>query len=324
MTPTLSEIARAALARHVSAPATLAAGLSGGMDSTALLDSLSPPPAGVSLCACHVHHGASPRADSWAAFCEKICAEKNIPLTVFRADPPPVRATEETLREIRLRAFARMKTDFIALAHHADDQNETALFRLLRGTGLAGLSAMRECAPLQGARHILVLRPFLRVARADILNYARERRLIWVEDEDNLNLGRKRNFLRRKVLPLLGREFPNANKAPGAVAMRLGESANLLRELAQVDSHFAADPQSGEWETEKLRELGSTRVANLLHSELSAMGSPPAERAAREAARQIVSARPGARMSFAFGRHRLVARGTRLAWAGRPVKKGGG
>lgn len=299
------------------------------MDSAALLDSLSPPPEGVALSACHVNHAVSPRADAWAKFCQDICARRGVPLSVFHADslgPPAARPTEEALRAVRLRAFARMKADFIALAHHADDQNETTLFRLLRGTGPAGLAAMRECAPLQGGRSVFVLRPFLRVPRAEILAQARARRLAWVEDEDNLNLERKRNFLRRKLLPLALRAFPSARKAPGAAAARLAESADLLRALAALDSRAAAAGGKGAdnpegWDLEKLRELGAGRVANLLHSELSAAGAPPAERATREAARQIVSARPGARMVFAFGRRRLAARDGRLAWAGEGARK---
>ena len=364
MKPTPAEIARAVVARNVAAPASLAVGLSGGMDSVALLDALSPPPKGVAVSACHVNHAVSPRADAWARFCKNVCAARGIPFVVFHADsfgPPPRRPAEEALRAIRLRAFARMKTDFVALAHHADDQNETALFRLLRGAGLAGLAAMREVAPLQGMRSVFVLRPFLRIPRSEILAHARMRRLAWVEDEDNLNLARKRNFLRRKILPLAACAFPNAGKSPGAVATRLAESADLLRTLAVLDSQAASGnknnadglegpngldgpdglegPDGSEgpdgleksdgsdgseegWELGKLRELGAGRVANLLHSELSEMGSPPAERATREAARQIVSARPGARLVFAFGRHRLASREGRLAWVGR-VGRGG-
>ena len=345
MKPTPAEIARAVVARNVAAPASLAVGLSGGMDSVALLDALSPPPKGVAVSACHVNHAVSPRADAWAKFCQSACAARGIPVSVFHADsfgPPPRRPAEEALRAIRLRAFARMKTDFVALAHHADDQNETALFRLLRGAGLAGLAAMREVAPLQGMRSVFVLRPFLRIPRSEILAHARMRRLAWVEDEDNLNLARKRNFLRRKILPLAACAFPNAGKAPGAVATRLAESADLLRTLAVLDSQAASgnknnadglegpdgsdgsdgsDESEEGWELGKLRELGVGRVANLLHSELSEMGSPPAERATREAARQIVSARPGARLVFAFGRHRLASREGRLAWVGRGGRK---
>ena len=339
MKQTPAEIARAVVARNVAAPASLAVGLSGGMDSVALLDALSPPPKGVAVSACHVNHAVSPRADAWARFCKNVCAARGIPFVVFHADsfgPPPRRLAEEALRAIRLRAFARMKTDFVALAHHADDQNETALFRLLRGAGLAGLAAMREVAPLQGMRSVFVLRPFLRIPRSEILAHARMRRLAWVEDEDNLNLARKRNFLRRKILPLAACAFPNAGKAPGAVATRLAESADLLRTLAVLDSQAAsgnknnADGLEGSdgsdgseegWELGKLRELGVGRVANLLHSELSGLGSPPAERATREAARQIVSARPGARLVFAFGRHRLASREGRLAWVGRGGRK---
>ena len=315
---TAGDVARKVLRRRVGASASVTVGLSGGMDSVALLDALAPAPEGVALSACHVHHGVSANADGWARFCGEVCAARDVPLSVFRAKAAGRRPTEEALREMRLRAFARMKVDFVALAHHADDQNETALFRLLRGTGLAGLAAMREVAPLQGMRNVFVLRPFLRVPRADILAYAKERRLEWVEDEDNLNLARKRNFLRRKLLPMAGREFPNAHKAPGAVATRLAESADLLRELAELDGDCASESGEG-WALEALRELGAERVANLLHSELTEMGAPPPERATREAARQIVSARPGARMAFAFGRHRLVARGGRLVWAGENI-----
>ena len=318
---TAGDVAREVLRRRVGASASVAVGLSGGMDSVALLDALAGAGLeGGALSACHVHHGVSANADEWARFCGEVCAARSVPLSVFRAKAAGRRPTEEALREMRLRAFARMKVDFVALAHHADDQNETALFRLLRGTGLAGLAAMREVAPLQGMRKVFVLRPFLRVPRADILAYAKERRLEWVEDEDNLNLARKRNFLRRKLLPLAGREFPNARKAPGAVATRLAESADLLRELAELDGDCASGSEAGEgWALEALRELGAERVANLLHSELTEMGAPPPERATREAARQIVSARPGARMAFAFGRHRLVARGGRLVWAGENI-----
>ena len=316
MEQTAGEIARGVLARRVDAPARVTVGISGGMDSVALLDAVATMPLdGVTVSACHVHHGVSPCADAWARFCGEVCEAHEVPLSVFYVKPPMRRPTEEAMREARLRAFARMRVDFVALAHHADDQNETALFRLLRGTGLAGLAAMREVAPLQGRRDVFLVRPFLRVARADILAYAKERRLEWVEDEDNLNLARKRNFLRRKLLPTAGREFPNAHKAPGAVANRLAESADLLRELAELDAERASGSGEG-WGLEELRGLGAERVANLLHSELSRMGAPPPERATREAARQIVAARPGARLAFVFGRRRLVARGGRLVWVG--------
>ena len=325
----LREVVRDALLRRVPSEATVAVGLSGGMDSVALLDAMSESvPDGIVLRACHVHHGVSARADAWAAFCESVCAARNIPLQVVRKKPR--RVSEDALRELRLRAFADAGADFVALAHHADDQNETALFRMLRGTGLAGLTGMRELSPLPGDGRIGILRPFLKVPRSAIFSYARERRLRWAEDEDNLNLARRRNFLRWKLLPLAARSFPNAGGAPGAVAARLADSADLLRALAAADSESASGPDDDPnnpspdddasraegWSVERLRTLGEARVANWLHSELSLRGAPPPERAALEAARQIVSARPGARMSFAFGRHKLVARGTRLAWAG--------
>src|SRR5512139_1241042 len=129
--------------------------LSGGLDSVVLLHVLAQlsPSFSWRLGALHVHHGISPHADAWAEFCAKLCASHEIPLQVERVDIAPLRdmGIEAAARQLRHAALARQPVDFIALAHHRDDQAETLLLQLLRGAGVRGGSAMPVLKPGNGA-----------------------------------------------------------------------------------------------------------------------------------------------------------------------------
>ncbi|MBE8158730.1 MAG: tRNA lysidine(34) synthetase TilS, partial [Betaproteobacteria bacterium] len=206
---------------------TAAVALSGGMDSAALLDAALSADSGRKIAACHVNHGISAAADSWEQFCRDLCEKRGVPLFVRRA-PPRQNATEKWARKVRMRAFAELPVRAVLAAHHADDQAETVLFRLLRGAGAHGLGAMRATAPLPGAENILLLRPWLGAPREAVADYARRRRLRWVEDDDNRNLARRRNFLRRRVLPVLGEYFPECGRTLAAAAARLDAASSLL------------------------------------------------------------------------------------------------
>ena len=103
------------------------------------------------LSALHVHHGISPNADAWAKFCAGLCARYQIPLHIEHVDIAPLRGhgIEAAARKLRHAAFAAQECDFVALAHHADDQAETLLLQLLRGAGVRGAAAMPlVCQPL--------------------------------------------------------------------------------------------------------------------------------------------------------------------------------
>ncbi|MCL2310178.1 MAG: tRNA lysidine(34) synthetase TilS [Proteobacteria bacterium] len=138
-------------------PRSLLVAFSGGLDSVVLLDALhrwcEKMPYVATLSAAHVHHGLSPNADAWLAFCERFCAERGIAFTARRLTLPqkPQTSLEETARLARhaaLREIAgEMGADAIALAHHQDDQVETLLLQLLRGAGPQGLAAMAEYLP---------------------------------------------------------------------------------------------------------------------------------------------------------------------------------
>jgi tRNA(Ile)-lysidine synthase len=133
----------AGLAPNIFPGAHLALGLSGGLDSVALLSILLglAPALKFSLRAVHVNHGISPNAARWAEFCARLCAGFRVPLQVETVDIDPYRnlGLEAAARRTRYEAFARVDADFIVLAQHRDDQAETLLLRLLRGAGLRGL-----------------------------------------------------------------------------------------------------------------------------------------------------------------------------------------
>lgn len=186
----------------------LAAGLSGGVDSVVLLHVLHglAPQFGYKLSAVHVNHGLSPNAGDWQRFCSSLCLELGIP---FKAIKVNVRkkhhGLEAAAREARRAAFAKLRVDAIAVAHHLDDQAETVLFNLLRGAGVDGASGMPAIGALGGR---ILLRPLLEVPREAIRAYATAHRLGWIEDESNADEALTRNFLRRRVGPLLATRFP--------------------------------------------------------------------------------------------------------------------
>jgi len=178
-------------------------GLSGGVDSVVLLHALGKRQG---LSAVHVHHGLSPNADAWAAFCRRLCKRWGVPLAVHRVKVAKRgQGLEAAAREARYRVFSRVKSDRIVLAHHLDDQAETVLMNLLRGAGIRGASGMPRESRLHGKT---VLRPLLDVPREAIVAYAREHRLQWIEDESNADESLTRNFVRRRLGPLLDARFP--------------------------------------------------------------------------------------------------------------------
>jgi tRNA(Ile)-lysidine synthase len=139
---------------------------------------------GVVASAVHVHHGLSPHADAWAAFCATACAARSLPLVQARVAiaREPGRSLEAAARAARYAAFATLGVDAVALAHHADDQAETLLLQLLRGAGPAGLAAM----PAQRApRRSRDRRPLLAFPRNWNSSPRHDRGTRWIDDKSN-------------------------------------------------------------------------------------------------------------------------------------------
>jgi tRNA(Ile)-lysidine synthase len=293
--------AAAALAPAISPGTHLALGLSGGVDSVALLSVLTElaPAMRFSLRAVHVNHGISPNAGRWAEFCARLCERFRIPLQLETVDIGPYRnlGLEGAARRARYEAFARVDADFIVLAQHRDDQAETLLLRLLRGAGLRGLAAMYPSRALPGTRARL-LRPLLAMSRAEIETYARLRGLEWIEDESNVDTLRQRNFLRHEVLPVLERQFPAVRATIARTAAHLAEARELLDELARGD--FGRCGDAAAMDIALLHGLGEARAKNVLRHWCETRGIEPLSAArTTELLRQLRESRADARLGDA-------------------------
>ena len=225
-----SASARAFLQAH--GKKRIAVALSGGIDSVVLLHLLKHHPG---VTAIHVHHGLSPNADAWAAFCRRLCKRWGVSLRIAKVKVRRCgKGLEAAARDARYEAFGKLETDVIALAHHLDDQAETVLMNLLRGAGLRGAGGMRPTARFEGK---LLARPLLGISQAQIEDYARAHGVEWIEDESNADEALTRNFVRRRVGPLLETRFPHWKRALARAARLFSEkddrAARLLREYLE-------------------------------------------------------------------------------------------
>lgn len=212
--------------------------VSGGVDSTVLLHIMKEIAAdkelGLRLICAHLHHGLrGDEADRDAKFVRELAGRLGIPFDLGHAD---VRAyMKETGKSLELAArekryeylhqvAERFGASSIALAHHADDQAETVLMRLLRGSGPSGLSGMR---PKRREKNVELIRPLLRIYKTDLLRACRESGLSFVEDSSNLDTELTRNSVRLDVLPFLGQYNG-----------QLAESLNRLAELSAAEDDY--------------------------------------------------------------------------------------
>lgn len=274
----------------------LCVGFSGGMDSVVLLHALrrmvekldSP----ISLSAVHVHHGLSTSADDWADFCADFCRRCGVPLEVVRVEVPrdSGEGLEGAARRLRHGVFAKCRADWLALAHHRDDQAETVLLNLLRGAGVAGAAGMLSERPqLCGPA---LVRPLLDIPRNVIEVYAAEHGLRWIDDESNADRRFRRNFLRHEILPRLEATFPGAGKSLARAAGHFAEAASLLDDLAAIDRK-AASAASGRIALAALKALPPRRARNLLRHVWTAEGfQAPDTRWIDEALKQLATAGP--------------------------------
>ncbi|TLU76746.1 tRNA lysidine(34) synthetase TilS [Mannheimia varigena] len=203
-------------------------GLSGGVDSVVLLHLFSR--TNFNIRAIYIHHGLSPNADSWAAFCEQYCKRLNIPFILQKVTVDAINGVENGAREARYHAIQQQlkSHEILATAHHLDDQAETFFLALKRGSGIKGLSAMQAVTFLQ---NFIVFRPLLSFSKTEILAYATQHQLVWIEDESNADNRFDRNFLRNEVLPLLNQRWQQFSEMVTRSAQHCAEQQELIKEL---------------------------------------------------------------------------------------------
>jgi tRNA(Ile)-lysidine synthase len=208
---------------------------SGGMDSEVLLHALAALRGGLpfELRAVHVDHGLHADSPTWAAHCRERCARLGVPLAELSLGLVPRRgeSLEATARTARYGAIQRVlgAGDLLLTAHHRDDQAETLLLALMRGSGPKGLAAMPTDSPFGPGRLVRLLLDWPRTA---LLGYARAQGLTWADDPSNADLGRDRNFVRHRVLPLLAERWPACTATIARSAGLCAEAQGLVEGLA--------------------------------------------------------------------------------------------
>ena len=276
--------------------------LSGGLDSMVLLDLLCrwrDEQGGPQISATHVHHGISQQADAWLVHCQQQCALRRVPLRAewVQLQRQGGESLEAVARDARYAAFARSPQQVLVLAHHADDQSETALLQLLRGGGVRALAAMPALRQWQGK---WLWRPLLACSRAQLAAYARQHSLQWVEDDSNADAANYlRNYLRLHTLPALRQRVSGLDARLARSAAQMADAASVLDEMATLD---AAQCLSGNiLQLPGWQALSAARQRLLLLHWLGLLGWSSPAPAAMLAFQQAVLAGEAARLQLPQG-----------------------
>lgn len=306
-------------------------GFSGGLDSTVLLHQLSQLQItqSLSLRAIHIHHGLSDHADQWLEHCQRVCAELAIPFLSRKVQLVGVRGgIEAEARSLRYGIFKEIlePDEALVTAHHQDDQCETFLLALKRGSGPAGLSSMPSVRRIGNNWH---LRPLLNVSRQELECYAISNQLCWIDDESNQDDHYDRNFLRLRILPQLIQRWPQFSRSVTRSAELCAEQESLLDELLATDlQRCVAD--DGSIEIGYLADGTEQKRNALLRRWFSENGSPAPSREAlarlwKEIALSREDATPQLQMGekilrryqqrLYLGRTFPVLRGTTMPWS---------
>lgn len=286
----------------------IAVAYSGGLDSSVLLkltvdfarERTLP------VFAFHIHHGLSPNADHWLAHCKTVSEQSGAKFSAIKVNIAETKKSgvEATARTERYSALGRLCSEnqlpLILAAHHQDDQAETVLLQLLRGSGVAGLSGMDlfNYAPtLLGSSEILLARPLLHQSKQALIKYAEKNGIHHVEDESNSDSRFTRNAFRHHVMPEMLKISPAYAELITRSAQHAQSSQRLLGELAKLDlEKYLSD---GSLDIALMRELSLERIDNLLRFWLSSLGvRMPSTARLTEIRSQLFEARHDAKITI--------------------------
>jgi tRNA(Ile)-lysidine synthase len=270
--------------QHSNVDMTWVVGFSGGLDSTVLLHRFASSINAQSqrdlrregLVAVYVNHQLQSAADGWAKHCQSICAQLNVPFIEVKLTGKPASAEsiEAWARNGRMKALSdeakKHPNPTILLAHHAQDQVETFLYRALRGSGATGLASMQSTSSWHG---IPVQRPLINESRIALANYAQAQALKWIEDPSNKDERLARNAIRAQVIPSLRKVMPDATARIMKSVQSLADDAAVLAEVG------AADFQSCAMSAAAMGALSEARQANVLRAWVRILGLPLPSRA---------------------------------------------
>lgn len=243
-------------------------GLSGGIDSVVLLHYLHThfPK---HLRVVHCNHHLSEHCDNWQIFCQKLCNKLNIPYKNIDLYLEKSSNIEENARKKRYFSLScdLNQNEILCTAHHQDDQAETLLLQLFRGAGVAGLASMPSQKPLGLGVHY---RPMLEINKQQVIDYATEQKLNWIEDDSNKNINFRRNLLRLEILPQLAKIYQNLTKSLARSTKHQSEALKLMRELAELDIQtYQLLDANNRLQIDPLTTLELHRVKNILRHQLN-------------------------------------------------------
>ncbi|MGI9248897.1 MAG: tRNA lysidine(34) synthetase TilS [Woeseiaceae bacterium] len=255
-------------------PSRYVIAFSGGLDSTVLLHALVSlrDELGIPILAIHVDHGLQKDSGNWSEHCKAVAEELGVDFLCrsVTVQLESGKGPEASARDARYAALhAELEYgDWLLSAHHREDQAETLLLNLVRGSGpagIAGIGAIRRFGPGWLAR------PLLETDRAALLEYAESEALHWVDDPSNADRRFDRNFLRHEVLPRLKSRWPDISARLQRSAQHSGEAAQLLANLAEIDLEFLGG-RAERLPIDGLLSLSTARQRNLLRHALRRLG----------------------------------------------------
>jgi tRNA(Ile)-lysidine synthase len=303
---------------HFNPRLPLAVALSGGADSMALLLACHRRWPG-QVRAIHIHHGLQAAADSFVTHCQTWCERWQVPLWVEHVDARHAtgESPEAAARTARYQAIHRAlsthwpEVQDVALAQHADDQIETLLLALSRGSGLPGMSAMPVSVQRQGLTYH---RPWLRVPSSALREWLIQEGVAWVEDPSNADLRYTRNRIRNRLMPALEATFPGFRQTFARSAQHAAQAQTLLLELASQDAQLTGLPPR----IADLRQLTDARMANVLRFWLDNQHGSDARASTVQLEQLVQQVRAcstrGHRIHVKIGRGQVQRQGETLGW----------
>lgn len=298
LTPALLTALRLALRALPAQPARIGVALSGGADSAMLAVHAAAVARelGIGLALLHVHHGLQSAADDWGRHVHALGALLGLPVQEARVqvEQGAGKGIEAAARDARYAALAQLAQaqgiNHVLLAHHRNDQAETVLLRLLRGTGVVGMAAMSDRSVRDG---ITYLRPWLGQDRATILQAAAsvENACGWrpVQDPTNADPRYTRAAVRELLAPVLDSRWPGWRAIVARHAAHMAEAAQILDEVAREDfARLEPSADGASFSLKAWRELSPARQAQVLRFWLQQNGARmPTDARLRDLLRQL-------------------------------------
>lgn len=283
------------LESKAAAPQRYVVALSGGLDSSALLHMLCACVDKAQILALHVNHGLQDEAREWAAHCAAMAKSLGVQFRRLdvEVDLNSGRGLEAAARVARYRAMHELMGDgdWLLSGHHREDQAETVILNLLRGSGPAGVAGIGE---IQKSGPGWLVRPLLDIGQNELRDYAQAVSLQWIDDPSNTDVRFDRNYLRHKVMPVLQQRWPDIAQRLHRSATHAGEAEILMRELAAADLRGIGG-DARRLPLDGLQALDASRQRNLIRFALRESGlTTPSTQMLQRVLDEVIPAREDA------------------------------